>query len=202
MTLPYWHLPQVPAVQPVGRCWSSFLPCVFSLVLERANVVNVFFICNLWNTYSLLHCLVWARNVCTEYRTGEKMVCEGEECFWVSIQPFMFAKVTSLLPVINSEPGASATVPVWRDGGKRKCLSHQLFLDWNTEVSKVRLQGRAAGNGDGAPGCSSPGDRICGRGWKCGLTLRCCSVAAFDSSPTAFLLGTLLTELQPLGSCL
>lgn len=59
----------------------------------------------------------------------------------------MLAKVTSLLPVINSEPGGSAAVSVWRDGGKRKCLSHQLFLDWNTEVSKVGLQGRY-GNGD------------------------------------------------------
>lgn len=73
----------------------------------------------------------------------------------------MFAKVTSLLPVLNSESVASATVSVWRDGGKRTCLSHQLFLYWNPEFTKVRLQGRAAGNGDGiSEGWSSPRDRM------------------------------------------
>lgn len=84
------------------------------------------------------------------------------------IQPFMFANATSLLPVINSESVASAAVSVWRDGGKRKCLSHRLLLYWHTEVTKVRQPSRAAGNGDWIPkGWRSPG--CSGRGWECGL---------------------------------
>lgn len=81
----------------------------------------------------------------------------------VSDFPFssLFAKIISLLPVMNSESAASATVSVWRDGGKRKSLSHKLFLHWNTEVTKVRWHSGAGGNGPWiTEGWSSPRDRM------------------------------------------
>lgn len=110
----------------------------------------------------------------------------------------MFANGASLLPVINSESVASATVSVWRDGGRRKCLSHKLFLYWNTEVTNVILHGRAAGNGDWIPaGWSTPRDRMLWHGLEV-WAVRCCSVAAFYLSPTPSLFGALLTELQSL----
>lgn len=172
-TLAHWHLPQVPGVQPVGRCSAaglSFFPCVLSLAPERCNVINVFFICNLLNMYYILHWFVWARNVYTEYRTGgKKTVCEGEGCFWVSIQPFMFGNTTSLLPVINSETVASAAVSVWRDGRKRKCLLTGFsFIGILRSPTSDVWQGSWKWGLDHRGG-SSPRDRMVCRGWKCGL---------------------------------